>query len=423
MHDIKLIRENPKAFDEQMSRRGLDGVSTKILDLDESIRQKQTQLQQLQSERNDVAKKIGQAKSKGEDATPFFEQGEQIKIQMPQIESEVQELTSQLKAELDVLPNIMSDEIPTGDDESANKEIKKHGIIRDFDFEPKQHFELGEELGMMDFEQAAKISGSRFVVLKSTLARLERALVSMMLDSHVNNFGYTEVVHPALARSNALYGVGHLPKFEEDAFKTTNDYWLISTSEVYLTNLVADKIVNEEEMPLRFTAYSQCFRSEAGSAGKDTRGMIRHHQFSKVEMVSITSEKDSHAEHERMLQASEKILQDLVLPYRVMTLATGDTGFSSNKTYDIEVWLPGQKTYREIASCSNCLDFQARRMKARFKRLSDKKNYFVHTLNGSGLPIGRTIVAILENYQNDDGSISIPEKLIPYMGGITKIER
>jgi seryl-tRNA synthetase len=423
MHDIKFIRENPDIFDANMKRRGLDSISAKILAIDEQIRSVQTELQGLLSKRNDMAKNIGLAKRNGEDVSALMAEGEELKKLIPELESKLEAHQNSLQSELDILPNFLSEDVPDGNNESDNKEIKKVGEKRNFDFTPKHHFELGEALGMMDFEQTSKLSGARFVTLKSGIARLERALVNLMLDNHTLEFGYTEIVHPALVRSNAVYGSGQLPKFEEDLFKTTNDYYLISTSEVFLTNLVADKIINEEELPLRFTAYSSCFRSEGGSAGKDTRGMIRQHQFSKVELVSITNEKDSFEEHEMMLAASESVLKKLDLPYRVVALCSGDIGFQSTKTYDIEVWLPGQNQYREIASCSNCLDFQARRMKGRFKRHSDKKNYFVHTLNGSGLPIGRTIIAIMENYQNADGSITIPDKLIPYMGGMKKIER
>ena len=423
MHDIKLIRENPEAFDLAMQRRGIGAIAAKLIKIDEEIRNKQTQLQVIQSRRNELAKAIGMAKSKGEDAAALMQEGEDIKQKTPVLEQEIEKLQTELTRELEVIPNILSDEVPVGVDDNDSKELRTWGEIRKFDFKPLEHFELGEKLGLMDFEQTAKLSGARFVTLKAGLAKLERALINFFLDNHTNEFGYTEIVHPTLVKTETVYGVGQLPKFAEDLFKTTNDYWLTSTSEVFLTSLVADQIVPEEQLPLRFTAYSSCYRSEAGSAGRDTRGMIRQHQFSKVELVSITNEKDSKEEHERMVGIAETLLQKLGLPYRVVMLATGDTGFQSTKTYDIEVWLPGQDRYREISSCSNCTDFQARRMKARFKRLSDKKNYFVHTLNGSGLPIGRTIIAIMENYQNADGSITVPEKLVPYMGGLKRIER
>jgi seryl-tRNA synthetase len=423
MHDIKLIRENPEAFDLAMQRRGIGAIAVKLIKIDEEIRNKQTQLQVIQSRRNELAKAIGMAKSKGEDAAALMQEGEDIKQKTPVLEQEIEKLQTELTRELEVIPNILSDEVPVGVDDNDSKELRTWGEIRKFDFKPLEHFELGEKLGLMDFEQTAKLSGARFVTLKAGLAKLERALINFFLDNHTNEFGYTEIVHPTLVKTETVYGVGQLPKFAEDLFKTTNDYWLTSTSEVFLTSLVADQIVPEEQLPLRFTAYSSCYRSEAGSAGRDTRGMIRQHQFSKVELVSITNEKDSKEEHERMVGIAETLLQKLGLPHRVVMLATGDTGFQSTKTYDIEVWLPGQDRYREISSCSNCTDFQARRMKARFKRLSDKKNYFVHTLNGSGLPIGRTIIAIMENYQNADGSITVPEKLVPYMGGLKRIER
>ncbi len=423
MHDIKFIRENPAIFDSAMQRRGLGAIAAKLIKMDEEIRNNQTQLQVIQSRRNELAKAIGMAKSKGEDAAALMQEGEDIKQKTPVLEQQIEKLQTALVQELEVIPNILSEDVPVGVDDNDSKELRTWGEIKKFDFKPLEHFELGEKLGLMDFEQTAKLSGARFVTLKAGLAKLERALVNFFLDNHTNEFGYTEIVHPTLVKTETVYGVGQLPKFAEDLFKTTNDYWLTSTSEVSLTSLVADQIVPEEQLPLRFTAYSSCFRSEAGSAGRDTRGMIRQHQFSKVELVSITNEKDSAAEHERMVGIAETLLQKLGLPYRVVVLATGDTGFQSTKTYDIEVWLPGQDRYREISSCSNCTDFQARRMKARFKRLSDKKNYFVHTLNGSGLPIGRTMIAIMENYQNADGTITIPEKLVPYMGGLKKIER
>lgn len=421
MHDIKLIRENPEVFDAGMKARGLDINSKIVLELDESVRKLKDELQHLQTKRNEVAKQIPTVKSQGGDISSLLAEGEQIKKQIPELEAKLAEVSEKLDSILESHPNIPEDVVPFGADENGNKEIKRHLEPKTFSFKPKEHFELGEALGLMDFDQTAKISGSRFVTLKGGLARMERALASFMLDIHTNKFGYTEVSPPMLVKSEAVYGVGQLPKFEEDLFKTTNDYYLISTSEVSLTNLVADKILTEEELPLRFTAYTNCFRSEAGSAGRDTRGMIRQHQFSKVEMVSITSEKDSKEEHERMLSAAEEVLKQLELPYRVMMLCSGDMGFCSQKTYDIEVWLPGQNKYREISSCSNCGSFQARRMKARYKEHNGSKNILVHTLNGSGLAIGRTMVAILENYQNEDGSITIPKNLVPYMGGITKI--
>lgn len=423
MIDIKFVRENPTELDKALNSRGMEPLSATILKLDEAIRSLTTKLQTMQSSRNEIAKRIGIAKSNGEDISPLLAEGDNLKNQIPQCEIELNELSAQLNSVLVNIPNIPQASVPYGKDENDNLEISKVGTPRTFDFIPKEHFTLGEELGFMDFEQTAKISGARFTTLKGPLAKMERALKNFMLDNHTIEFGYQELATPFLVRPNAPYGVGQLPKFEEDLFKTTNDYYLISTSEVTLTNMVADMIVAEEELPLRFTAYSHCFRSEAGSAGRDTRGMIRQHQFSKVELVSITNERDSYQEHERMLAAAESILKKLDLPYRVITLCTGDMGFCSSKTYDIEVWLPGQNKYREISSCSNCTDFQARRMMARYKDVNTGKNKLVHTLNGSGLAIGRTIVAILENYQQPDGSIAIPSSLVPYMNGLTKIEK
>ena len=418
MHDIKIIRDNPKLFDENMAKRKIaEPVSAKILDLDKEKREVQGKIQDLQRERKIIAKEIGKLKGKGENADEQQAKARQINEDISAYEKKLED--DELTVMLGGLPNIPDSEIPIGNDEEDNLEIKRWGDIRSFDFEPKQHFDLGENLGMMDFEQTAKISGSRFVTLSGQLSRMERALANMMLDINTNEFGYTEVSPPLLVRDNAMYGVGQLPKFAEDSFETTNNYRLIPTSEVSLTNLVAGKLLAEEELPLRFTAFTPCFRSEAGSAGKDTRGMIRLHQFAKVEVVSITTDYQSKDEHERLLSIAETILQRLDLPYRVVTLCTGDTGFSANKTYDLEVWLPGQDCYREVSSCSIFGDFQARRMKARYKN-SEGKNIFVHTLNGSALAIGRTMVAILENYQNEDGTINVPEALQPYMGG-TKI--
>jgi seryl-tRNA synthetase len=423
MIDIKLIRETPELLDASLKARGLAPKSAEILELDQQIREIQTELQKLLARRNEIAKDIGKLKAKGEDASGLLKEAESIKTQTPELEAELTKAQAQMQSTLEAIPNILQIDVPFGKDESEALEIKSFLEPKTFAFTAKEHFELGEALGLMDFEQTAKFSGARFVTLKGELAKMERALAQFMLDHHTNEFGYTEVSTPFLVKHNAPYGVGQLPKFEEDLFKTTNDYYLISTSEVTLTNLVADSIVPEEQLPLRYTAHSHCFRSEAGSAGKDTRGMIRLHQFAKVELVSITTPEDSESEHERMLSAAESILQKLQLPYRVMVLCSGDTGFSSSKTYDLEVWLPGQNRYREISSCSNCTDFQARRMKARYKGTNDHKNHQLHTLNGSGLAIGRTIVAILENYQQEDGSIIIPDVLRPYMQGKTIINR
>lgn len=422
MHDIKLIRANPEEFDKQLARRGYNEKSSKeILELDSKIRKFQTEVQELLQKRKEIAKQVGKAKSQGENADNLIQEAEKIKEQIPAIEEQIREKSIQLEQMLAVIPNLLQEDVPLGDDEEQNIEVTTVGKPGKYDFEPKEHFEIGEKLGMMDFETPAKISGSRFVILKSQLARLERALASFMLDTHQEEYGYQEVIHPSLVKDPAMYGTTQLPKFAEDSFRTSSDHWLIPTSEVYLTNLVHDSIIAEKELPMRFTAYSQCFRSEAGSAGKDTRGMIRQHQFSKVELVSIVEPEESKNEHERMLAAAENILKKLDLPYRVMMLCSGDTGFGSTKTFDIEVWLPGQGKFREISSCSNCMDFQARRMNARFKSKDDGKNHFVHTLNGSGLAVGRTIVAILENYQNADGTVEVPKALVKYMNGITKI--
>ena len=352
---------------------------------------------------------------------------EQAKIKAGQIKDNIAALEAatttdgELELLLCSLPNIPASDVPLGKDETGNKEIRTWGTIPRFSFKPKQHFEIGEALGILDFEQTAKISGSRFATLKGGLARMERALANFMLDIHTKEFAYMEIVPPFLVRDSAMFGVGQLPKFAEDSFQTTNDYRLIPTAEVSLTNLIAGQILEEETLPLRYTAYTPCFRSEAGSAGKDTRGMIRQHQFTKVELVSITSPEDSVKEHERLTSAAETVLQRLVLPYRVMLLCTGDMGFSSTKTYDLEVWLPGQDCYREISSCSNCGDFQARRMNSRTRKKGEKETRFVHTLNGSALAVGRTMVAILENYQQADGTIAVPEVLQPYMGGMKTI--
>jgi seryl-tRNA synthetase len=422
MHDIKWIRENPEAFDAALKKRGLAPMSAEILVLDEERRAAMTKTQELQARRNELAKQAGQAKAKGQDAEPLFAESREVGAQLKAME-EALAGDDPLKVKLEAIPNVLDEDVPVGADESGNVEVKHEGQKRTLTFAAKEHFDLGEALGQMDFETAAKMSGARFVLLSGALARMERALASFMLDQHTQKFGYTEIVPPYMVRDNAAYGTGQLPKFEEDLFKTTNGYYLIPTAEIPLTNIVADDILEAEELPRRYTAYTPCFRSEAGSAGRDTRGMIRQHQFSKVELVSIVPPEMAKAEHERMLSAAENILQKLGLHYRVMLLCSGDTGFGAQKTYDIEVWLPGQGAYREISSCSNFGAFQARRMKARYRPVKgEKRTEFVHTLNGSGLAIGRTMVAILENYQQEDGSITIPEALVPYMGGMTKID-
>jgi seryl-tRNA synthetase len=419
MHDIKLIRTNPDAFDAGLKKRGLPPQSAELIALDEAKRARLTQQQDLQAERNKVAAAIGAKKKAGEDATAETARANEIKEAIQKLDAEL-EGADALTDALSRIPNLPADDVPLGADEAGNVEIRKWGTPKTIE-NAKQHFEIGEQLGMMDFEAAAMLSGARFVVLKKQLARLERALANFMLDLHTQTHGYEEIIPPFMVKAPALYGTGQLPKFEEDLFKTTTDHYLIPTAEIPLTNLVNDKILSEKELPLRMTAYTPCFRSEAGSAGRDTRGMIRQHQFTKVELVSIAHPDTSEAEHERMTAAAEEVLKRLDLPYRVMLLCTGDMGFGSRKTYDIEVWLPGQGMYREISSCSNCGDFQARRMKARFKREGEKQTEFVHTLNGSALAVGRTMVAVLENYQNADGSVTIPNALRPYMGGAERI--
>ena len=417
MFDIKAIRENAQHYDKGWGRRGMEPQSATLLALDSELRAKQTDLQDCQSKRNDASKAIGMAKSKGEDASGAIVEVGELKEKMASLEEEVRTLSENMTASLSQIDNIPDSEVPDGASEEDNVEIRKWGDIPSFDFEPKQHFDIGEGLGQMDFEGAAKMSGARFVILRSDLARLERALAAFMLDMHTTEYGYEEVSVPLLVRSQALYGTSQLPKFEEDLFKTTSDHYLIPTGEVPLTNMVRESILEEEKLPLRFTCLSSCYRSEAGSAGRDTRGMIRLHQFQKVEMVSITTPAGSNDELDRMTGIAEEVLKRLKLPYRTMILCTGDMGFAAHKTYDLEVWLPGQNMYREISSCSNTGDFQARRMKARFRPVDEKKTKFVHTLNGSGLAVGRTLAAVLENYQQADGSVIVPDALRPYMAG------
>lgn len=425
MHDIRWIREDGAAFDKAMARRGLEPQAGAILEIDTKWRDSTTELQQLQQRRNEASKEIGKVKSQGGDADALIGEVAEIKLRMQDLEEEGRTLSEQLEAALSALPNILAEDVPDGPDESANVEIRKVGDATLSNTPAPDHVALGESLGMMDFETAAKLSGARFTLLKGQLSRLERALANFMLDIHTGEFGYTEISPPFMVRDQALYGTGQLPKFGEDLFKTTGDHWLIPTAEVPLTNIAGGEILAEEELPLRFTAYTPCFRSEAGSAGRDTRGMIRLHQFSKVELVSITHPEKSEEEHERMTSCAEEVLKRLGLSYRVVTLCSGDTGFGARKTYDIEVWLPGQDDgkgmYREISSCSNCWDFQARRMKARFRAEGGKQTAFVHTLNGSALAVGRTLIAVLENYAEADGSVAVPEALRPYMGGLTNI--
>ncbi len=425
MFDIKWIRDNPAAFDAGLARRGLAPLSPELLKLDEERRAIVTQLQEAQSRRNAASKDIGKAKAAKDTvaADRLMAEVATLKETIAAGEEQERALDKALIDKLSVIPNIPLAEVPDGKDEHGNKEVRKFGEPPKFAWTntPKQHFEIGEALGLMDFEAAGKISGARFVYLKGALARMERALANFMLDLHTGEFGYTEYVPPLMVRDDAMYGTGNLPKFAEDLFRTTNGFYLIPTAEVPLTNYVREQIILEEQLPMRLTAWTPCFRSEAGAAGRDTRGMIRQHQFSKVELVSITTPEQSLAEHERMTACAEEVLKRLGLAYRTMLLCTGDMGFGSQKTYDIEVWLPGQNAYREISSCSVCGDFQARRMNARFKSKTAKDTRFVHTLNGSGLAVGRTLIAVLENYQQADGSVAIPEVLRPYMGGLANI--
>lgn len=423
MHDIKSIRDNPAAFDTALARRGLPAASPALIELDEARRANLTALQETQARRNAASKEIGKAKASKDEAraAELMAEVASLKDVLAQGEDNERRIEAELQSALAVLPNLPREEVPFGRDETGNAEVRRVGTPRDLGFPAKHHFELGEALGLMDFETAGKVSGARFVYLKGALARMERALAAFMLDLHTSELGYTEVAPPLLVKDQAAYGTGNLPKFAEDLFRTTNDYWLIPTAEVSLTNLVRETILDEAALPIRLTAGTPCFRSEAGAAGRDQRGMIRQHQFTKVELVSITTPETSVAEHERMTGAAEEVLKRLGLPFRTMLLCTGDMGFASQKTYDIEVWLPGQNTYREISSCSVCGDFQARRMNARYRPKDAKETRFVHTLNGSGLAVGRTLIAVMENYQQADGSIVIPDALRPYMGGLGKI--
>ena len=474
MHDLKDIRENPARFDAGLARRGLPARSVEILALDTKARAATAALQELQTRRNAASKAIGAAKARKDEAEAarLMAEVESVKAEMPKLEADEATVRKQLDDILAAIPNLPAADTPDGKDESENVEQRKWGEPRRLN-NAKEHFDIGEAMGLMDFETAAKMSGARFVLLKGALARMERAIANLMLDTHTAEFGYQECSPPLLVKDNAAYGTGQLPKFENDLFKASafnlerfwdaynfeeamtvdeyrdaykagtlrefalkrqgewvgralsgefsTQYWLIPTAEVPLTNIVADSILDADELPLRFTAWTPCFRSEAGAAGKDTRGMIRMHQFSKVELVSIAAPEKSDEEHERMTACAEAILKKLELPFRTVALCAGDMGFAARKTYDIEVWLPGQNKYREISSCSNCGDFQARRMKARFRKKGEKGTEFVHTLNGSGLAVGRTLVAVLENYQQEDGSVAVPGALQPYMGGMKVI--
>lgn len=423
MLDIRWIRDNPEALDAALKARGAGPAAAYLIDLDDKRKAHLTRLQEAQERRNAASKEIGKAKASGDEAAAARAIAEvaEIKSFIQSGEETERELDRALEAALCVVPNVPLAEVPVGASEADNTVYRVVGEKPSFPFEPKEHYEIGEALGAMDFEEAAKLAGARFVVLKGTLARLERALAQFMLDLHTSENGYTEVSPPLLVRDEVMFGTGQLPKFAEDSFKTTDGRWLVPTAEVPLTNLVRDSILDGDRLPLRMTAFTPCFRSEAGSAGRDTRGMLRVHQFPKVELVSITKAEESAAELERMLGCAEEILKRLGIHYRVMTLCTGDMGFGARKTYDIEVWLPGQDAYREISSCSVCGDFQARRMNARYRVEGEKRLQFCHTLNGSGLAVGRTLIAVLENYQNEDGSVRIPEVLQPYMGGITLI--
>ena len=422
MHDIKLIRENPQGFDAALARRGVAPVADAILALDAQRRAVATRMQEAQGRRNEASKAIGAAMGRGDKDTAEALKAEvaQLKDVLPQLEQEERELTLQLNDALARHPNLPEAEVPEGADEAGNVEVARWGTPRSFAFAPKEHADLGPALGL-DFETGALISGARFTFLRGQMARLQRALAQFMLDTQTGQAGYTECAVPLLVKDEAVFGTGQLPKFAEDLFRTTDGRWLIPTAEVSLTNAVQGQILAESALPLRMTALTPCFRSEAGAAGRDTRGYIRQHQFEKVELVAICRPEDSAAEHEAMTQAAEAILQALGLPYRKMLLCAGDMGFTARKTYDLEVWLPGQNAYREISSISNCGDFQARRMNARYRPEGQKGTEFVHTLNGSGLAVGRTLVAVLENYQEEDGSITLPEALRPWLGGLERL--
>ena len=429
MHDIRAIRENPAQFAAGLARRGMadaQAISDDLLARDRELRALQVRLQEAQERRNDASRQIGAVKAQKDEqrAAALMAEVAGLREQIQRDEEDERLRKGALDEIISALPNLPASDVPDGADETGNVEVisRRSGVAPAVN-NAREHFELGEALGQMDFARAAKVSGARFVFLTGTLARLERALGNFMIDLHTREFGYTEISPPLLVRSDAVFGVGQLPKFEEDLFRTTTDHWLIPTAEVPLTNLVREDILDEAALPLRFTAWTPCFRAEAGAAGKDTRGMIRMHQFSKVELVSIVAPEQSDAEHERMTDCAQEVLKRLGLHHRVMTLCTGDMGFAARKTYDIEVWLPGQNRFREISSCSNCGDFQARRMNSRYRSQKEKSPRFVHTLNGSGLATGRTLVAILENYQNEDGSISIPDALRPYMRDVEKISK
>ncbi len=423
MLDIKWIRENAAALDEALAKRNAEPLSAELIALDEKRRSIVQTMQDMQMRRNAASKEIGQAMAKKdmELAEKLKSEVAELKTTLPAKEEEERQASAALNDALSRIPNIPLDEVPVGVDENDNVEVRVSGVKPEFNFEPKEHFDLGEALGGMDFATAAKMSGARFALLKGGIARLERALGQFMLDVHTQEHGYTEIQPPLLVRDEAAYGTDKLPKFGDDLFRTTDGRWLIPTAEVPLTYTVADEILDRSALPIRMTALTACFRSEAGSAGRDTRGYLRQHQFYKVEMVSITDDETSLEEHERMTRCAEAILEKLGLHFRTVVLCTGDMGFGARKTYDIEVWLPGQGAYREISSCSVCGEFQARRMNARFRNEGEKELRFVHTLNGSGIAVGRALIAVMENYQNEDGTIRVPDVLKPYMGGIEVI--
>lgn len=425
MLDIKWIRDNPEALDAALAKRGAEPLSASLIALDQKRRAVAQSMQDMQSRRNSASKEIGAAMAQKnmELAEKLKAEVASLKDTLPAAEEEERQLTAELNDALSRIPNVPHEDVPVGKDEHDNVVARVVGEKPTWNHKPAEHFEIGEQLGYMDFERAAKLSGSRFTVLTSQLARLERALGQFMLDLHTSEHGYTEVSSPLMVRDDAMYGTGQLPKFAEDLFKTTDGRWLIPTAEVTLTNLVAGEILDQEKLPLRFTALTPSFRSEAGSAGRDTRGMLRQHQFWKCELVSITDAESAMEEHERMTACAEEVLKRLGLHFRTMTLCTGDMGFGARKTYDLEVWLPGQNAYREISSCSVCGDFQGRRMNARYRNKDGKGTTFVHTLNGSGTAVGRCLIAVMENYLNEDGSITVPDVLLPYMGGITRIEK
>jgi seryl-tRNA synthetase len=420
MHDIRAVRADPAAFDAAMARRGLPPVADDLVARDAARRGDLTRAQELQAARNALSRRVGEGRRRGEDTAALEEQAAALRADMERLEASAAASDGDIRAVLEALPNILDADVPEGRDETGNVMVKQVGEPPDLGFVPKQHFELGEALGMMRFDQAAKLSGARFTILQGQLAQLERALGQFMIDLHTREHGYEETYVPLLVNDATVYGTAQLPKFAEDLFHTTDGRWLIPTAEVPLTNLARDEILADKTLPIRVTALSECFRSEAGSAGRDTRGMLRQHQFRKAELVSITRPEDSEAEHERMTACAERVLELLGLPYRRMLLCAGDTGFASAKTYDLEVWLPGQGLWREISSCSNCRDFQARRMNGRY-RAADGKVGFVHTLNGSGTAVGRALIAVMENYQQADGSILVPQALGQWMGGVTRL--